>query len=191
MPKSNRTITSPMRAALLECFQAATRLVRPDLRHQMILVGGAASIAHSSGARSGGPFSLESDGKIAFDAPQGFRIRIDLIEIGGGCIDVIHATTPFLGGSLASKSDLLRLRAKTVVERGSDGEVDDFRWLLRGVARERQVLPLLDDGEVEDVVGAGGCLDILDRLLLVAVLGAENGAAGFRLLLPPLPPPLS
>jgi hypothetical protein len=70
-------------------------------------------------------FSLESDGKIAFDAPQGSRVRIDIIQIGGGCIDTIHATEPFHEGSVASKSDLLRLRAVTVVERGSDGEVDD------------------------------------------------------------------
>ncbi|KAK1999411.1 hypothetical protein LX36DRAFT_699671 [Colletotrichum falcatum] len=144
MPKSNRTITFPMRAALLECFQAATCLVRPDLRHQLVLHTEDVDVAAPpevlgdiwEGAQAGGPFSLEFDGKIAFDAPQGFRIRIDLIQIGGGCIDVIHATTSFLGGSLASKSDLLRLRAKTVAERGSDGEVDDFRWLLRGVARE-------------------------------------------------------
>ncbi|WQF76570.1 hypothetical protein CDEST_01584 [Colletotrichum destructivum] len=179
MPKSNRTIASPMRAALLECFQAATRLHTEDVD---VAAPPQVLLAVWEGAQAGGPFSLESDGKIAFDAPQGFRVRIDLIEIGGGCIDVIHAATPFRGGSLASKSDLLRLRVKTVVERGSDGEVDDFRWLLRGVARERQVLPRLDDEEVENVVGAGGGLGILDRLLLVAVLGAENGAAGLRLL---------
>ncbi|KAK3350561.1 hypothetical protein B0H65DRAFT_567180 [Neurospora tetraspora] len=35
-------------------------------------------------------FSIESDGKIAFDAPQGFRVRLNIIEIGNGCIDRIH-----------------------------------------------------------------------------------------------------
>jgi hypothetical protein len=101
MPKSNIAITAPLRGALLECFRATTRLVRPELRRQLVLVGGAASIAHSSvfktedvdvaappsaliqiwEAVSAGAlnFSLESDGKIAFDAPQGFRVRIDLI----------------------------------------------------------------------------------------------------------------
>ena len=82
-------------------------------------------------------FSLESDGKIAFDAPQGFRVRVDLIEIGNGCIERIYAAGPFYEGSVASKSDLLRLRAVTVVDRGSDGEVDDFRWLLSRVAAGR------------------------------------------------------
>ncbi|PNY26383.1 Uncharacterized protein TCAP_03684 [Tolypocladium capitatum] len=48
MPKSHMSITAPLREALFECFLAATRLVRPELRRQLILVGGAASIAHSS-----------------------------------------------------------------------------------------------------------------------------------------------
>jgi hypothetical protein len=94
-------------------------------------------------------FSLESDGKIAFDAPQGFRVRIDLIQIGDGCIERIHMAEPFFEGSVASKSDLLRLRAVTVVDRGSDGGVDDFRWLLSEVAREGQVPPALDQEELE------------------------------------------
>ena len=165
MPKSNVIITAPLRGALIECFRAATRLVRPERRRQLVLVGGAASIAHSSmfktedvdvaappsvlidiwEAISAGAlnFSLELDGKIAFDAPQGFRVRIDLIQIGGGCIERIHVAEPFFEGSVASKSDLLRLRAVTVVDRGSDGEVDDFRWLLSEVAGEGQVLPVL------------------------------------------------
>lgn len=135
------------------------------------------------GVLTGAPsFNLESDGKIAFDAPQGFRVRIDLIQIGGGCIDAIHATEPFYEGSVASKSDLLRLRAVTVVERGSDGEVDDFRWLLSEVAREGQVLPELDELDLEFVVTAGVCLGQLDRLVLAAVLGASNSAAALRLI---------
>ncbi|KAF4961701.1 hypothetical protein FGADI_64 [Fusarium gaditjirri] len=133
----------------------------------------------SSGAQS---FSLESDGKIAFDAPQGFRVRLDLIEIGNGCIERIHVAEPFRGASVASMSDLLRLRAVTVVERGSDGEVDDFRWLLECVARGGQVLPGLDNQELEYVMGAGACLGVLDRLVLTAVLGANNGAAACSLL---------
>ncbi|KAI2779973.1 hypothetical protein F4815DRAFT_445854 [Daldinia loculata] len=92
MPKSNITIAAPLREALVQCFHAATRLVRPERRRQLVLVGGAASIAHSSAITAGAlNFSFES---VAF------------------------------------KLDLLRLRAVTVVDRGSDGEVDDFRWLL-------------------------------------------------------------
>lgn len=192
MPKSNSIITAPLRGALIECFRATTRLVRPELRRQLVLVGGAASIAHSSvlktedvdvvappniiieiwEAVSAGAlnFSLESDGKISFDAPQGFRVPIDFIQIGDGCIERIHVAEPFFEGSVASMSDLLRLRAVTVVDRGSDGEVEDFRWLLSGVAREGQVLPALDQDELECVSRAGeSCLGRLDRLVLGAI----------------------
>lgn len=88
---------------------------------------------------------------------------------------------PFYEGSVASKSDLLRLRAVTVVDRGSDGEVDDFRWLLSGLASEGQVLPVLDKEGLEYVSKAGGsCLERLDRLVLGAVLGANNSPIAYQ-----------
>jgi hypothetical protein len=125
-------------------------------------------------------FSLESDGKIAFDAPQGFRVRIDLIQIGDGCIERIHMAEPFFEGSVASKSDLLRLRAVTVVDRGVMVKLD-FRWLLSEVAREGQVLPSLDQEELEYIGRAGeSCLGRLDRLVLGAVLGANNNAVALQ-----------
>ena len=195
MPKSHLTITAPLRGALIECFRAATRLVQPDRRRQLILVGGAASIALSSsfwtedvdvaappavlidiweGVSAGAPnFSFESDGKIAFDAPQGFRVHLDIIQIGSGCIERIHVTEPFYEGSVASKSDLLRLRAVTVVDRGSDGEMDDFRWLLSEVALMGQLLPRLNEEELEAVSEAGAlCLGLLGRLGLAAVMSS-------------------
>lgn len=48
MSKSNSIIAAPLREALFECFRSITRLVRPELCRQTILVGGAASIAHFS-----------------------------------------------------------------------------------------------------------------------------------------------
>lgn len=189
MPKSNSTITAPLREGLFETFRAATCLVRPERRRQLILVGGAASIAHSSllrtedvdvaappsvlidiweGVTAGAPnFSIEPDGKIAFDAPQGFRVRIDLIQIGDGCIETIHEAESFFEGSVASMSDLLRLRAVTVVDRGSDGEIEDFRWLLWEVAKAGQVLPKLGVEDRRYIRQAGG-------LVLAAVLGDNN-----------------
>ncbi|KAL6408946.1 hypothetical protein AUP68_07895 [Ilyonectria robusta] len=71
-------------------------------------------------------FAIEPDGMISFNAPQGFLVRVDLIQIGSGCIDKIHVTEPLFDGSVASKLDLLRLRAVTVVDRGSDGDVLDL-----------------------------------------------------------------
>ncbi|EXJ53296.1 uncharacterized protein A1O5_13467 [Cladophialophora psammophila CBS 110553] len=198
MPTSNSIITAPLREALFECFRSITRLVRPELRRQTVLVGGAASIAHSSvlvtedvdvaapssaltdiweGISAGAlKLSFEPDGKIAFDAPrQNIRVRVDLLEIGNGCIERIHATGPFFEGSVASVSDLLRLRAVTVVDRGSDGEVEDFRWLLSRVASRGQLLPELDNEELECMRRAGeSSLGRLDRLVLGAVLSANN-----------------
>lgn len=29
--------------------------------------------------------TIESDGRLAFDAPQGFRVRVNIIEIGSEC----------------------------------------------------------------------------------------------------------
>lgn len=48
-------------------------------------------------------------------------------------------------------SDLLRLRAMTVVDHGSDGETADFRWLLSVVASEGKVLPALDEDGAGDL----------------------------------------
>ncbi|KAL3447184.1 hypothetical protein BJX65DRAFT_308248 [Aspergillus insuetus] len=198
MPKSS-PITAPLRGALIECFRATTRLVRPELRRQLVLVGGAASIAHSSVLRTedvdvaapsdvladiwesvtaGAPnFSIEPDGKIAFDASQEFRVRVDLKEYGKDIVERIHATEPFHEGSVASMSDLFRFRAMTVVDRGSDGEAADFRWLLSEVARVGQVLPGLSCLELEYMKEAGrSCLGRFDRLVLFAIL--SEGDAG-------------
>lgn len=125
-------------------------------------------------------FSLESDGKIAYDASQGFRVRMDLLKIGNGCIEHLHEVGPFLGASIASKSDLLRLRAMAVVDRGNLGETNDFTWLLAAVARYCQVLPKLDKDELEYIVGAGNYIGVLDRLVLVSVLGANNAPSAWQ-----------
>ena len=207
MPESNSRIAAPLREALFECFRSITRLPRPDLRRQLVLVGGAASITHSSllvtkdvdvvappsalidiweGVSAGAHnFSFESDGRIAFDAPnQDIRIRVDLLEIGNGCIERIHVAEPFFEGSVASVSDLLRLRAVTVVDRGSDGEVEDFRWLLSRVASKGQVLRGLENEELECMRSAGeSSLERLDRLVFGAVLGGNNCALAYHFIM--------
>ncbi|KAJ5705358.1 hypothetical protein N7536_001047 [Penicillium majusculum] len=173
--------------------------VSPELRRQLVLVGGAASIAHGSAIYtedvdvvapsnvlqdickgvmdSALNYSLEPDGKIAFDTSQKIRVRIDLIQTGDA-IERIHATVPFFEGSVASMSDLLRPRAMSVVDLGSDGEVEDFRWLLSEVAKAGQLLPGLDDQELKYMLDAGRpCLGGLNCLVLYYVLQAEDGRA--------------
>lgn len=127
-------------------------------------------------------FSLESDGKIAFDAPQGFRVQVNALEIGSGSIERIHATEPWYGGSVASMPDLLLLRAVTVVDRGGAGDVWDFRWLLGEVAKMGN-FPAINDEELEILLAAAArCMGPLGRLVVVAILGANNEAAALRLL---------
>lgn len=129
-------------------------------------------------------FSLEPDDRIAFDASQGFRVRMDLISIGETCIESIHAAEPFFEGSVASVSELLRLRAVTVVNRGGDGDVADFRWLLSRVVEVGQVLLGYDNEDLEWVIEAGeSCLGRLERLLLWACLPpTKSASAATRLL---------
>lgn len=128
-------------------------------------------------------FSQHPDGKIAFSAPQGFIIYLDLIEMGGaGCIERIHATKALGEGSLASVADLLLLRAVTVVDRGSDGDILDFEWLLSRVV-ETDKLPVIDAEELDWLYKATAiCLGEVGCLVVAAIL-SENNASEASLLL--------
>lgn len=126
--------------------------------------------------------SIGSDDKIAFDAPQGFRLELDLIELGGGCIDRFHVTVPFYEGSVASVSDLLLLRAVTVVDHAGIGDVFDFGWLLSKVAKTRESFPEIDDEEFDVLLEAvESCLGGLGCLVAAAIIGSNNAVAAARL----------
>ena len=92
MLKVGTPIANPLRKALYACFRAITCLVHPDMRRQLVLVGGAASVAYFSELKTenvnfAAPlsvinliweavcdgalnFNVESVDKISFDAPQ-------------------------------------------------------------------------------------------------------------------------
>ncbi|KAM3414611.1 hypothetical protein BST61_g9770 [Cercospora zeina] len=196
MPKSI-AITAPCREALSACFVATTCLVRPELRRQLVLVGGAASISTGDvdvaapseaiidiwkGVEDGAlQFSFESDGQMAFDAPQGFRLKLDILEIGARPVERIHVAEPLYDGSVASASDLLLLRAVTVVDRGSNGDILDFEWLLSEVV-SIGLLPQIDEEELGWLVKAvESCLGTVGRLVVAALLSDENAAAAVQL----------
>lgn len=64
----------------------------------------------------------------------------------------------------------------TVVDRGSDGEIEDSRLLLTEVARTGKVLPALNKEDLEYVYRAGELsLGTLDRLVLAALVGETAG----------------
>ncbi|PPJ52369.1 hypothetical protein CBER1_10745 [Cercospora berteroae] len=167
MPKSI-AITAPLRDALTACFVATTRLFTGDVD---VAAPSEALLDIWKGVNDGAlQFSFESDGQIAFDAPQGFRLKLDILEIGAGPVERIHVTEPLYDGSVASVSDLLLLRAVTVVDRGGDGDVLDFEWLLSEVVKTGQ-LPQLDEEELGWLVKAvESRLGTVGRLVVAAML---------------------
>ncbi|PVI04330.1 hypothetical protein DM02DRAFT_716339 [Periconia macrospinosa] len=185
-----RPIAAPLREALIECFAATTRLVRPSLRRQLYtedldVAAPPEALQDIWGGVMDGTlnFKLESDGKIRFNAPQGFQVKLDLLELGADPINRIHATELFLDGSVASMSDLLLLRAVTVVDRGSKGDLLDFDWLLSKVV-EIGNFPKIDNEEFEVLVEAVETrLGRLGRLLVAAFIGSINTAAAERLII--------
>lgn len=97
-------------------------------------------------------------------------------------IRTINATTPVHGASAASKSDLLWLRAATVAERSKSSDLDDFIWLFYQISSHGETVPALGEQELEFVVDTGARLGTLTRLLLAAVIGANNEKAGLQIL---------
>ncbi|PSR97197.1 hypothetical protein BD289DRAFT_362709 [Coniella lustricola] len=169
-----------MREAFMECFRAITCLKTEDLD---IAAPPGPLIDILTAITAGAPsFNLEADGKISFNAPQGFKVKVDLIQVGDGCVKHLFETEPFLGGSVASKADLLRLRAITVVDRGGEGDVLDFLWLWSAMVREGQRLPWLDKEDLDWVVEAAVlCFPVVGKLALVAILDNNNSAIALQL----------
>lgn len=127
-------------------------------------------------------FSYGCDGKLAYDTSHGFRLYVDVIEVGGGTIEQIHATEPLFGGCVASISDLLLLRAMTVVNRGGEGDILDFKWLLSEVVKQ-DCFPEIGDVELENMCSAVElCLGKMGRLVVAAIIGSSNLNAAMMLL---------
>lgn len=130
-------------------------------------------------------FTYGCDGKLAYDTAYDFRLYVDLIEIGGwGTVERIHATRPLLDGRIASMSDLLLLRASTVVNRGEKGDILDFEWLLSEVVKQEQdCFPEIGDAELENLCFAVElCVGIFGHLVVAAIIGSSNVSAAMRLL---------
>jgi hypothetical protein len=188
-------------------YQEATRLVPVELRRQFILIGGTASIAHSSrrwtedvdvaasleahnslleairqGARN---FKVDSTSTIVFDSRQGFTVNLESLELGGSFIETVAAIEPFHEGFVASLSDLLVFRAVTVVDRGDNRDWEDFYWLLESMAKTGSLLMERVDGWDEEVwTELVAKLTLCERLLLFALFPSGNLRVLFNKLLP-------
>jgi hypothetical protein len=79
-------------------------------------------------------------------------------------------------------SDLLLLRAVTVVDRGGDGDLLDFEWLLSKVV-DMGGFPEIDNEELGILVDAAEkCQVRLACLVVAALIGNRNITAACKLL---------
>ena len=194
---SPKLITPRMEAALLECFLSATRLLPFRLRSSFVLIGGAASVFqgsrnytedvdvaatseailcfHDAIASGTTQFKCRDPSQtIEFRGSQDFVVRLELLQLGGGFVDSIAAHEPFYDGFIASRADLLALRGVTVADRGEDGDLLDFKFLLRTAVEKGSLLPQLDESMLAALKEATGKLSWVDALVLSGILREDN-----------------
>ncbi|KAH0369502.1 hypothetical protein KCU65_g3253, partial [Aureobasidium melanogenum] len=163
---SSKTITPRMKDGLLDCFDSASQLLPAALRKEFVLVGSAASLHHGSkfytsdldiaasaaahqalmnaigsGASN---FSIDAvDLSISYQSPKIGQIIVEILGLGAEFVDGIAHILQVKNGFVASVPDLLRLWSATVADRGEDGDLLDFRWLIQRCFEIGGVLPLL------------------------------------------------
>lgn len=196
---SSQRILTPLDAALLECYLSATRLLPLEFRSSFILVGGAAiifygrgrttedvdvaasteAIVHIHEAIASGTTQFTIDDTdlletIKFVSSQDIVVRLELLEIGSGFVDSIDAYVPFHDGFIASRADLLKLRAVTVADRGRQKDWADFMFLLKAVALSGSILPRMDRYTVEALKEVARDLSKMNTLVLIGLLQEEE-----------------
>jgi hypothetical protein len=191
---SLKPIPPEMKAALLECFLSATRLLPLRLRSSFVLIGGAASIFRGSPN-----YTEDVDVAPSFEAvfcfrdtiasgttqfkcsdplqpielhcSQGSILYLELLQLGGGFVDsfAMHETSH--DGFIASWADLLALRGVTVADQGNEGDLLDFEFLLRKTVKKRPLLPQLNESMLAALKVAEGKLSRVDALADSVYLG--------------------
>jgi hypothetical protein len=121
-------------------------------------------------AREGSSFTISPCETIEFDSRQGFRVSLELLQLGGGFVDSIAAVEPCYDGFVASLADLILNRAETVVGRGKMGDVADLRFLLEEAARRGMLIPAQGEERREVMLEATKELTLCERLLLQALM---------------------
>lgn len=163
--------------AVLECYAAASRLVPLEFRRSFVLVGFAAAIAHGidyrrtedvdiatspeagwafeqAVIRQEGGFRRTTDGGNRYECSFGFGVTVELLELGGPFIPRFTDVNAYGNGFIAPLRDLARFRAATVVGRGKDKDLNDFRKLLTRMGGEKMRFDHLSEEEMEDLVAA-------------------------------------
>jgi hypothetical protein len=86
----------------------------------------------------------------------------------------IAAHEPFYDGFTASRADLLALRGVTVADRGEDGDLLDFKFLLRTAVEKGSLLLQLDESMLAALRETAGKLSWVDALVLSDILREDN-----------------
>ena len=178
---------TPLQQAFLNAYAAACAELPRDLRRSLILIGGAASIAHGMSDRKTedadilvsseslaflddaivnrrGGFHKDMDGVNKWDqlAPDGeclFNVPVEPVLIDGPFVPRIPDVVGFGDGFIATLPELVRFRAKTLVARGNVEGYFDFRRLLPMTSQQGLKLPHIDEEELETMVEAVGMLE--------------------------------
>jgi hypothetical protein len=176
-----RQIT-PLQQAYLDAYNAACAIVPHNLRHSVILSGGAASIAHGIldrkakdvdilvsvealailddaiiNMREG--FHRDSDGTIKWDKRdlhqvKLFEVTVELVELGGPFVPRIPEVVGFGEGYVVTLPELVRLRADTLVGRGDASDHIDYFLTLSLAAKQKVVLHHLGEEEMKSMIEA-------------------------------------
>jgi len=106
---------------------------------------------------------------IEFDSRLEFKVRLELLQLGGPFVESVSAVE-LLGGFVAGLPDLIWNRAKTIVGRGEDGDVADFKFLLAEAEKRGLTISLRDDDMREVLEEAGEELTERERALLQSLM---------------------
>lgn len=206
----SRQIT-PLQQAYLDAYAAACALVPRNLRRTVILFGGAASIAHGIldrkakdvdilvgvealailedaiiNMREG--FHRDYDGTIKWDKMDSsnnkfFEVTVELVELGGPFVPRLPEVVGFGQGYVTTLSELVRLRASTLVGRGDKSDHIDFALLLSTASKRKVKLPHLGEEEaklmIEAVEICEGSRD-MDRFFMDVLGSFDLGGVRFE-----------
>lgn len=148
-----------------------------DLRRSVVLIGGAASVAHGMSDRKTkdadilvsakalayledavnhkrGGFHRDTDLEIFWETPVGFNVRVELVLEAGPfvlqCPDVVN----FGKGFIPTLPELVRMRAETIVARGDGQDYFDLRRLLPMTRQRGLKLAHIEEEELQGLVEA-------------------------------------
>jgi hypothetical protein len=166
----------PLQEAVLNAYEAACSLVPLTLRHHVILIGGAGSIAQGMHDRKTEDanilvntealailedavenrvrcFHRDTDGTIKWDQYDAdgfaFSVKVEFILIGRLFAPRLPEIIPFRNGWVALLPWLVLFRATTLVNRGDEIDDFDFVRLLPMMCRVRLKLPHLEEDQMD------------------------------------------